>query len=288
MIVSMTGYATLEKHLESGVLSVELRSVNHRFLELTMRLDDNFRHLETEFREILTAYFKRGKVECRLNWLPSQAPVDQISLDFALVEYLSNLERQIKTVLPAAAALSVAEILRWPGVVNGKAAQLDGMQEIAVGLLKETAESLKAARIREGDKLQAVMVGKVDEMESQVAIVAPLIPDLLQAYQQKLALKFQEVLATQDDERIRQELTIFAQKIDVDEELSRLKTHLSEVRRILNAGGSVGKRMDFMLQELNREANTLGSKSVSTETSNVSMALKLLIEQIREQVQNVE
>lgn len=288
MIVSMTGYATLEQRLESGVLSVELRSVNHRFLELTMRLDDNFRHLETEFREILTAYFKRGKVECRLNWLPSQAPADQISLDFALVEYLSNLERQIKNVLPAAAALSVAEILRWPGVVNGKAAQLDGMQEMAVGLLKETAESLKAARIREGDKLQAVMVGKVDEMESQVAIVAPLIPDLLQAYQQKLALKFQEVLGTQDDERIRQELTMFAQKIDVDEELSRLKTHLSEVRRILKEGGSVGKRMDFMLQELNREANTLGSKSVSTETSNVSMALKLLIEQIREQVQNVE
>ncbi|CAG1771935.1 partial hypothetical protein, partial [uncultured bacterium] len=209
-------------------------------------------------------------------------------VDTAMLEQLAQLSAQVLQRFPDSRPLDVADILRWPGVLATESVAGDALRDAVMALLEQGLRDLSEARAREGDKLKAIILERVQAMEVQVAKVRPLLPGLVQAYQQKLATKLQEVLQTADEERVRQELTLFAQRIDVDEELGRLNTHLQEVRRILGAGGLVGKRLDFLMQELNREANTLGSKSVSTETSQVSMELKVLIEQMREQIQNIE
>ena len=288
LIYSMTGFAAQEQEVASGVLLLELRTVNHRYLELHLRMDDALRSFEPAVREAIAARLGRGKVECRLSLVASAGATAKAELDVATLQRLVEMGAQVKHYFPSGADLSVADVLRWPGVLATEPVAGDTLRADMLALLDRGLQDLAEARRREGDKLKGLILERVALMEQQVAKVRPLLPVLLQAYQEKLATKMREVLQTADDERVRQELTLFAQKIDVDEELGRLATHMQEVRRILAAGGVVGKRLDFLMQELNREANTLGSKSASTETSQVSMELKVLIEQMREQIQNLE
>lgn len=288
MVCSMTGFAAREQEVAAGTLLVELRAVNHRYLELHVRIDDALRCFEPALREAIGARLGRGKVECRVSLMATSGAATKADLDPQALEQLVQWSEVATKFFPQSRPLSVGDILRWPGVLVAERLSTDTLEADLLALLERCLQDLAESRQREGDKLRQLILERVDLMEQQAARVRPLLPGLLQAYQQKLAARLQEALQGADDERVRQEMTLYAQKIDVDEELGRLTTHLQEVRRILQAGGAVGKRLDFLMQELNREANTLGSKSVSTETSQVSMELKVLIEQMREQIQNLE
>jgi uncharacterized protein (TIGR00255 family) len=288
MIYSMTGFASLERQLANGVLVVELRSVNHRYLELHMKLDENLRSFEPVVRELISSKLGRGKVECRMSLVQRGATDKALSLDEEVLTNLSEVATQIHKRFPTSQALSVAEILHWPGVVQNQQGDNAQLVEEIKSALKQILEDMTASRAREGAKMKALILERLVDAEQIVATVMPLLPMQVKAYQEKLTAKLQEALKSVDEDRVRQELVLFAQKIDVDEELTRLTAHVSEVKRILDADQAAGKRLDFLMQELNREANTLGSKSVSTEVSQASMSLKVLIEQMREQIQNIE
>ncbi|MDP3482368.1 MAG: YicC/YloC family endoribonuclease [Sulfuricella sp.] len=288
MIYSMTGFAAVTRELELGSLSLELRSVNSRYLETHFRLDEAFRALEPALREMIGAALSRGKVECRLNFTARSAGQVPLRLNTALAEQLAQLGRSAQALLPDGQPLGVADLLRWPGVIEGESVGMEGLHEACLPLLRQGLDELSSTRQREGEKLKTFLLQRVGQMDTLVAGVLPHIPRLIATYQEKLAARLKEVMGIGDDDRIRQEIALFAQKIDVDEELSRLQTHLTEMRRILEKGGAVGKRLDFLMQELNREANTLGSKSAASEMSQTAMELKVLIEQMREQIQNIE
>lgn len=288
MIYSMTGYAAKTREVAGGSLHLELRSVNSRFLDIHFRIVDDLRVLEPALREAITAKLARGKVELRLNLVASQSQNRQLAINADLLGQLQGLEGQVRQTLPGAASLSVAEVLRWPGMLGEPEVDTAALHAAVQETLKEALVDFTASRAREGAKLGAMIQERVDKIRATVAAVAPLIPQAQAAYQDKLKQRLAEALGSADDERVRQEVVLYATRIDVDEELSRLQAHLSEVERILKAGGNAGKRLDFLMQELNREANTLGSKSVLSEVSKASMDLKLLIEQMREQIQNIE
>ena len=288
MIYSMTGYAAKTREVAGGSLHLELRSVNSRFLDIHFRIVDDLRVLEPALREAITAKLARGKVELRLNLVASQSQNRQLAINADLLTQLQALEGQVRQTLPNAAALSVAEVLRWPGMLGEPEVDTAALHAAVQATLKEALEDFTASRAREGAKLAAMIQERVDKIRATVAAVAPLIPQAQAAYQDKLKQRLVEALGSADDERVRQEVVLYATRIDVDEELSRLQAHLTEVERILKAGGNAGKRLDFLMQELNREANTLGSKSVVAEVSQTAMDLKLLIEQMREQIQNLE
>ncbi len=288
MIYSMTGYAAKTREVAGGSLHLELRSVNSRFLDIHFRIVDDLRVLEPALREAITAKLARGKVELRLNLVASQSQNRQLAINADLLTQLQALEGQVRQTLPNAAALSVAEVLRWPGMLGEPEVDTAALHAAVQATLKEALEDFTASRAREGAKLAAMIQERVDKIRATVAAVAPLIPQAQAAYQDKLKQRLVEALGSADDERVRQEVVLYATRIDVDEELSRLQAHLTEVERILKAGGNAGKRLDFLMQELNREANTLGSKSVLSEVSKASMDLKLIIEQMREQIQNIE
>jgi len=288
MIHSMTGYAMAALELPSGVLNVELRSVNHRYLDIQIRLPDDLRAMEPALREILSARLNRGKVECRVMFTPSPAGHKAPELDEDLFGQLTRLEQRVKERLPDAAGLAVPDILHWPGMLGADTLPLEALRTACRELLQQVLEEFSVTRAREGEKLKQMLLERAAAMEQRLAAVAPRMPELLAAFQEKLATRLKEALVNGDDERIRQEVVIFANKIDVDEELSRLNAHIIELRRILSTGGAVGKRLDFLMQELNREANTLGSKAADIAVTQVSMELKLLIEQMREQIQNIE
>lgn len=288
MIFSMTGYAVATAEVNAGSLSLELRSVNHRYLDLQLRMPDEFRALEPVLREQISARISRGKVECRIN-LHSRAalqPDSRINLD--IVKQLSAWSSQVREVLPQAGELTMADILKWNGVTDHPSASDDSLRTAVATALDQALQDFSAARQREGEKLAKFLLERVESIEQIRRTVAPRIPGAIAAYESKLRARLLEALGSEDDERVRQEITLYASKIDVDEELSRLHTHLAEVERVIAGGGIVGKRLDFMMQELHREANTLGSKSVDSEVSRCAMDIKLLIEQMREQVQNIE
>lgn len=292
MIFSMTGFASAERPTTGGIVLMELRSVNHRYLELNMKLDDSLRHTEPLVRELIAAKLGRGKVECRMSLVRKAGANRELQMDDQVLQQLALMTTAVQQRFPQSAPLSVADILRWPGVLDSEHAdQSDNpeqlVEDVRLGMV-ELLQQMSDMRAREGAKLKAVILERLADMETLVAQVKPLLPLQVKAYQEKLIAKLQEVMKTVDEERVRQELTLFAQRVDVDEELTRLTAHIQEVKRILDADTAAGKRLDFLMQELNREANTLGSKSISTESSQVAMGLKLLIEQMREQIQNIE
>ncbi len=287
-IYSMTGYAVVARELPQGSLNLELRSVNNRYLDIQFRLPDEFRLLEVTMREFLTARLNRGKIECRVSFSGIASTEDLQHINADLLQKLLALNRTVRAALPDAHGLEVADILRWPGMLRANSLPAESLREPCLELLAVALHELAAARAREGEKLKVVLLERLSRMRSLAAEVAPRIPALLVAFQEKIKARLHDAMINCDDERIRQELTLFAGKIDVDEELSRLQAHFEEVERVLRKGGAVGKRLDFLMQELNREANTVGSKSVDAEVSKISIELKVLIEQMREQVQNLE
>jgi len=292
MIYSMTGYAAVSEELALGTLSVEIRSVNHRYLDVQFRLPDEFRSFEPGLRELIAARLTRGKVECRLGFQKTASSEVSLQLNGPLLDQLVELERSVRSRLPGSGCLTVSDVVRWPGMIEAEALPLEQVRERAQALMGRALEEFTAARAREGEKLKALLLEHVAQIEALVQRVKPRIPQLVATYQERLAARLKDALkdpaAALDEDRIRQELVLYASKVDVEEELSRLVAHLAETRRVLTRGGAAGKRLDFLMQELNREANTLGSKSVDIDVSQASVELKVLIEQMREQVQNIE
>ena len=288
MINSMTGYATAARELAWGSVSVELRSVNHRYLDVSFRMPDELRPAETALREAIAATVTRGKVECRVAYALRSGAQNSAELDDTPLAQLLDLNAKVRGALPDARTLGVADILRWPGMLGTEELPVDELRVTANELMPEVLREFTAARGREGEKLAAVILERAVDMRTRIAVVQPRMPGIIAAFQDKLNARLQEALVSADDERVRQEIALFVNKIDVDEELSRLATPRDELQRILQKGGAAGKRLDFLMQELNREANTLGSKSVDIEVTRVAMDLKLLIEQMREQIQNIE
>ena len=288
MIYSMTGYAIATVELPLLALNLELRSVNHRYLDIQFRIPDELRALEAAMREKASARINRGKIEVRVALARSQAAQTSLQLDMHLLDQLRQANEAVRAVIPEGAPLSVNEALRWPGVLGNDTLPQEELQEACHRLLDRALDDFAATRGREGEKLKAILLERIAAMEALVRDIAPRIPLLIASYREKLTARLRDAMVNMEDDRLKQELVLFASKIDVDEELSRLNAHFGEIRRILDKGGVAGKRLDFLMQELNREANTLGSKSVDMEVTRTSMELKVLIEQMREQIQNIE
>lgn len=288
MILSMTGYASQEYNTANGAIIVELRSVNHRYLELQLKLDDNLRCFEASVREQIQAKLGRGKVDCRFSIMRSNALESAPMLNHSVLQQIAESAKEAAQYFPHTQPVNMLEILQMPGVMSAQAVDNDALEADLKSTLATVLNELIAAKAREGEKLKVIILERLQTVESLLAKVKPMMPNLVKQYQEKLTAKLHEAHASNDDERIRQEIVLFAQRIDVDEELVRLSSHIAEVKRILNASAAAGKRLDFLMQEMNREANTLGSKSVAIETSQISMELKVLIEQMREQMMNIE
>lgn len=289
MIQSMTGYAAGGRAVGTAEIHLELKSVNSRFLDVVFRSAEELRFLEMPLREQISARIQRGKVECRVHLIQRQAGARrELVPDAGLLDQLGRLDRAVREVLPHAAPLAVADVLRWPGMLGEETLDPARTQAECQALAAAVIDDFLASREREGGRLAEVLLDRVARMRELVKRVEPMLPRALADYEQRLASKLREAVAALDEERIRQEIGVFATRIDVAEELARLATHLDEVQRVIQKGGAVGKRLDFLMQELNREANTLASKSVSTDITAIALDLKLLIEQMREQVQNLE
>ena len=286
-IISMTGFASVSGEVPGGRFALDLKSVNHRYFEFQTRMPEDLRAMEAAMRELVAAILTRGKVDCRITFTPV-ASRDTFAPNEAALAALAELQKSILRQFDAR-PLSVWEVMHAPGVMAAEAIASDEAKEKLLALLRLAIAELNATRAREGDKLAAMLTERLDRIDVLVAEVTPLIPQLVLAYQEKLRQKLADAFAVAGtDERIKQEVVLFASRIDVAEELNRLTTHVAEVRRVLKGGGVIGKRLDFLMQELNRESNTLGAKSVSTDATKISVELKVLIEQMREQIQNIE
>ena len=288
MIYSMTGYAALSQELPQGTLNLELKTVNHRYLDIQFRIMDELRGLEPALRELIGARLTRGKVDCRLGFSAAVTAESLAHIHSGLLKQLLVLDKTVREHAPQATPLSVAEILRWPGVIATEELSKDALKESVLALLTRALDDLAATRSREGVKLKDILLDRAAQIETLVARIKPKSALIVANLQEKLRQRLKDAEVASEDDRVRQEIVLFAQKIDVDEELGRLGTHLTEVKRVLGKGGGAGKRLDFLMQELNREANTLGSKSVDAEMSQASMEMKVLIDQMREQIQNIE
>jgi len=288
MILSMTGFAAVAAELPGCSLTVELRSVNHRYLDLQVRLPDELRSIESTVRDVLAAQLKRGKVDCRVALNRSAPGTTELAVNVERVIQLRDASDEVRRHAPDSTPLSAIEILRWPGVLTEPSLGAEALAGKALALIRQALADLAASRAREGAQLKLVLEERCRGIESQLERVAPRVPVIHDAYLDKLGARLRDAGVDPDNDRLKQELALFATKIDIAEEVSRLGTHVAEVRRVLGAGGSSGKRLDFLMQELNREANTLGSKSVDAELSQAALEIKVLIEQMREQVQNIE
>ena len=289
MILSMTGFASVSRDLPQGTFALDIRAVNHRYLDVQFRMPEEFRSLEPKLRELIANHVNRGKVECRISLQTNPAQQGDLKINQALLAQLVEAAKIVQSHSPQARGFSVGELLRWPGVLESQGQDNDSLSQHCLDALQQALQEFTASRGREGEKLKQVLLDRLDSIHRLLEEIKPKLPAILQGWQQRLSTRLKEALDGQvEDDRLKQEFALFAQKIDIDEELERLHTHLTEVRRALNKGGLVGKRLDFLMQELNREANTLGSKSVSTETTQTAVELKVLIEQMREQVQNIE
>jgi uncharacterized protein (TIGR00255 family) len=288
MIRSMTAFARREERRDGATLAWEIRSVNHRYLEPGLRLPDNLREIEPAVREALRARVSRGKVECTLRVEGSALAAAPVQIDDAqLARVLAAIDTVCqRTQVPV--QLDPVEVLRWPGVTLVAAQDAEALAGAALALLEATLDDFVAAREREGAALAALIEQRLVAIGEEVARVRKALPQILETQRNRLRERVAEVTASVDSERLEQELVLLAQRMDVAEEMDRLGTHIGEVRRALKGGGNVGRRLDFLMQELNREANTLSSKSVSADTTQAAVEVKVLIEQIREQVQNIE
>ena len=288
MIYSMTGYAAVTRDLPLGTLMLELRSVNHRYLDVSFRAPEEFRAFEGAMREALAAKLTRGKIECRISLNRNTAAASLLEINAALLARLAEFDAQVRAALPQAAPLGVADALRWPGMFGSDTLPMEELREACLEAFNAALEDFSATRGREGAKLTEALLERAARVEQLAKDVSPKIPQLVAAQQERFSQRMRDAGVGLDEDRIRQEVVLYASRIDVDEELTRLTTHVTEMRRILAKGGAVGKRLDFLMQELNREANTLGSKAADIEISQTSMDLNVLIEQMREQVQNIE
>ena len=284
---SMTAFARTDLQTDTGSFTWEIRSVNSRYLELHFRLPETLRAVESQVREVLRKSLNRGKVECSLKFTP-QVLSQGMNVNETLVSQLNAAADHVHSIIGPGNALDALEILKWPGVLMQPALDSQAIEQDAMKAFEVTLTQLIEMREREGAALAQFISQRIDGIAEQVAKVKALLPQILQAQREALLNKLADLKQQVDPDRFEQEMVIVLQKADVDEELDRLDAHLDEVARILKHKGAVGRRLDFMMQELNREANTLSSKSISHLTTQIAVELKVLIEQMREQVQNIE
>jgi len=288
MLHSMTGFARQSAETSFGTLSWELRAVNHRYLEVQFRLPEELRPNEHVFKQQVSAALGRGKVDCGLHFQRTSARQGDLQLNTELVRLIGQRAAEVAANLPAAAPLNPLDVLRWPGVVAEAEFDAEPMLAAATALLDDTLAALTAMRASEGQRIAAMIASRCDDIANIAARVRERMPDILQAVRNKQRERIERLDVAADPARLEVELALLAQKLDVDEEVDRLDSHLAEIRDALGDDEPVGRRLDFLMQELNREANTLGSKSADAETTKAAVDLKVLIEQMREQIQNVE
>ncbi|MEW5249441.1 YicC/YloC family endoribonuclease [Microbulbifer discodermiae] len=285
---SMTGFGRAEQSFATGTAIWELRSVNHRYLEPHFRLPEAARPLETQLREKLRKQLCRGKLELCLTLKNNAGEVASLQVDEGLVSTLVDAAERVAAQLSPPASINPLQILQWPGVIAEQETDPEQRSAAVLQAFVQALDQLCANREREGRELCRFIEARLSGVEQQVQKVRQLLPEILQAQRERLRARLDDMVAELDADRLEQEVVLLAQKTDVDEELDRLEAHISEARRVLTAGGTVGRRLDFLMQEFNREANTLSSKSVVTDTTQAAVELKVLIEQMREQVQNIE
>ena len=288
MIKSMTAFAREELVAPWGNVVWEARSVNFRYLDVNARLPEEFRALETVVREKVSARLGRGKVDCTLRYHAKASQNTQLKINHALVEQLHAASQEVDHVLGSESSLRALDVLRWPGVVENEPPDLDEVSAAIIELLDTTIDDVVAMREREGEKMSALIATRCEEIQTIAKRVADALPQIQLSMRERIHQRLSEVSEQLDQDRLETEMVIFANRMDVSEELDRLAAHVSEVERLLGENKPTGRRLDFLMQELNREANTLGSKSVDTAMTRASVDLKVLIEQMREQIQNIE
>jgi uncharacterized protein (TIGR00255 family) len=284
----MTAFARESVNTDQGTLTVELRSVNHRYLDCSFKLPDQLRPLEPGLREQASGGLARGKLDCLIRVQSHPGRSGDWQLDEQQLERLLKAAGEVEQRLDNSRPLSALEVLQFPGICSSEDQSEEVLQKAAARLFGQALEDLKAARLREGDKLAKLVLDRLQQVDSEVASTRAVLPQLMQQQRDKVIARIEELGMDVDQGRLEQELVYMAQKADVDEELARLEAHVGEVRRTLEKGGPCGRRLDFLMQELNREANTLSSKSTSSGTTQSAVQLKVLIEQMREQIQNIE
>ena len=288
MIHSMTAFARRERATSWGTLVWELRSVNHRYLELAPRLPEELRVIEPQLRERASAALQRGKVDCQLRWQALAQQTAEFALNKELAKRVVAAAAEVDTLLRHPASVSAVDILRWPGVMQTSVPDVEQLTASALALFDEALAELAATRAREGAKLKELIEQRCQAVSAEAGLARQRLPEVRARFREKLSARLAEIKGELDPQRVEQEMVLLSQRLDVEEELDRLDAHLVEVRRVLNQAGAVGRRLDFLMQELHREANTLGSKSADVETTRISVEMKVLIEQMREQVQNIE
>lgn len=288
MVKSMTAYARREEKSPFGAMTIELRSVNHRFLEMNIKMPEELRALEIKLRERIKEKLKRGKLDLVMRLHLQQTDNQSIAFNHDLAEQIAKTLHDIDKLIYNAAPVNAIDILNWPGVMDRQDIELDEIKESLFLLLDKTLEELLDGKKREGNALEQMITQRVSEMRKLVSMIRKQMPQLLQHQRTRLEEKLQTLKAEMDNDRLEQEMVYIAQKADVAEELDRLDTHLDEISRTMDSDEAIGRRLDFLMQELNREANTLGSKSIAKLMTQASVDMKVLIEQMREQIQNVE
>lgn len=288
MIYSMTGFARVQSQGSWGSVVCEIRSINHRYLEMSVYLPETLLALEIPIRDCLKQGVKRGKVECKLRYQSADALQTGMLVNAELVKQLSVVSETVAALCINLSPATTTDILRWPGVLKVAETDVSSIQPEILSLVEKALHDLLAARAREGEELKKLFLHRLNAMLVEVAKVRKRAPEIIQEQRAQLSQRFADAAVTLDPTRLEQEMVMFAQKIDVMEEVERLETHIREIQRVLKQGGAVGRRLDFLMQELNREANTLGSKAVTTDATHAAVELKVLIEQMREQVQNIE
>jgi uncharacterized protein (TIGR00255 family) len=284
----MTAFSRFEAQNELGALSWEIRSVNHRYLETSFRLEETFRPIEMMMRKVVSEHLSRGKVELTLRYKAPQQQQQDIQLNQALAQSVISSYDQLASLATSPAPLDMMKVMNWPGVMEQTSLDQDALYSWVMTTLKDALKDLIAMREREGSSLQQLILQRCERIAEIAKDVRERMPAILEHHHQKLRDKVADLAAQVDSDRLEQELVLLAQKSDVAEELDRLQSHVEEVTHVLSRNEPIGRRLDFLMQELNREANTLGSKSIDTETTRYSVELKVLIEQMREQIQNIE
>ena len=288
MLKSMTGFARLELESDQGVLTWELRTVNHRYLEPHLKIPDMFREAEPKLRSLMRKYLSRGKLDCSLKWQPSNRKADGLKVNAEVLAQLSEACRSVNELFDDVAPVDAISVLQWPGVIDNESGDRQQLLAQANESFEACLKILLENRQREGAQLEPLFEERLVAIENIVKEVRAWLPDILKKQSELVKKRFEEASVQMDNERLEQEMVLLAQKTDVAEELDRLDAHVVEVRSVLKKKEPVGRRLDFLMQELNREANTLSSKSIVTDTTKAAVELKVLIEQMREQVQNVE
>jgi|JRYD01.1.fsa_nt_gb uncharacterized protein (TIGR00255 family) len=288
MIRSMTGFARRERQGSFGTLVCELRTVNHRYLEISLRLPEELKALDNDMRQTIGASLRRGKVDASLYLKSAAGAQRKLDIDTALLDEVLGKLEQVRTRLSGGAPVNALELLRWPGVV--REAEIDAAPLLAAALevLRDALGELHETRAREGRRIHELLSSRCSSMCTLVATVKTRLPDISQRLRERIVERIGQLGITPDADRLEQELVMYAHKMDVDEELDRLSGHLDEVQSVIDSSEPAGRRLDFLMQELNREANTLSSKSQDVETTRAAVDMKVMIEQMREQVQNVE